>query len=312
MKALEAADAELSPMALVATTEHVYVLALVNVVTVSGDVAPDAVCVAPPSLEVQVAVKAVTVSPPSLPAVNATIAELLPSVTPETVGADGFVAATKALDAVDAALSPVEFVATTAQVYVLALVNVVTVNGEVAPDADRVVPPSLEVHVAVNPVIALPPLPLAVKATIPELLPRVRLTNVGACGTVPATKELDAEEATLLPSALVATIVQVYVLACVSEPTVIGDEVPLADCVVPPSLEVQVTVKPVTVSPPSLPAVKATIPESLPRVTPEMVGAEGDPRRRTTSRRSTTGCRRPRWLPPRRRCTSWRWSAKRP
>jgi hypothetical protein len=91
----------------------------------------------------------------------------------------------------------------------LALVNVVTVTGEVAPEAVRVVPPSLEVHVAVNPVIALPPLPLALKATIAALLPRVRLTNVGACGTVPATKGLDAADATLSPSPLVATMVQV-------------------------------------------------------------------------------------------------------
>jgi hypothetical protein len=48
----------------------------------------------------------------------------------------------------------VEFVATTAQLYDLAAVNVVPVRGEVAPDADRVVTPSLDVHVAVKLVMA--------------------------------------------------------------------------------------------------------------------------------------------------------------
>jgi hypothetical protein len=78
------------------------------------------------------------------------------------VDAAGFVAATNDADAVDAALSPDALVAITEQVYVLALVNVVTVRGEVAPDAERVVPPSLDVHVAVKLVIAVPPVPLAV------------------------------------------------------------------------------------------------------------------------------------------------------
>ena len=47
---------------------------------------------------------------------TATIAELSPRVTPETVGAAAVVPATKELDATDAALLPIEFVATTAQV----------------------------------------------------------------------------------------------------------------------------------------------------------------------------------------------------
>src|SRR5947199_409418 len=115
----------------------------------------------------------------------------------------------KALEAADAGLLPMALVATTAHVYVLAFVNVVTVTGEVAPDADWVAPPSLDVAVAVKPVIALPPVPLAVNATIAELLPRVRLTNVGAAGTVPATKALDAVDAALSPRLFVATTVQV-------------------------------------------------------------------------------------------------------
>ena len=161
-KELEADDAGLTPSALVAMTVQVYVLAFVSVPTVTGEVAPDADRVVPPSLDVHVAVKEVTAAPPSLPAVKATMPALLPSVTPVMVGADGFVAATNDADAVDAALSPDALVATTEQVYVFALVNVVTVSGEVAPDADRVVPPSLDVQVAVKLVMAVPPLPLAV------------------------------------------------------------------------------------------------------------------------------------------------------
>ena len=88
-------------------------------------------------------------SPPSPFDVNVTTAELLPPPTPEMLGADGAVAATKELDAVDAALSPVVFVATTVHVYVFELVNEATVIGEVPCDADWVVPPSLDAHVAV-------------------------------------------------------------------------------------------------------------------------------------------------------------------
>jgi hypothetical protein len=161
-KELDADDAGLAPSALVATTVQVYVLALVSVPTVTGEVAPDADRVVPPSLEVQVAVNELTAAPPSPPAVKATMPALFPSVTPVMVGADGFVAATNAADAVDAALSPAALVATTEHVYVLPFVNVVTVSGEVAPDADRVVPPSLEVQVAVKLMIAMPPVPLAV------------------------------------------------------------------------------------------------------------------------------------------------------
>ena len=84
-----------------------------------------------------------------------------------------------------------------------------TVMGEVVPDADSVAPPSLEVHVAVKPVIALPPLPLAVNATIAELAPRVTPDNVGASGIVPATKLLEAVEAALSPRPFVASTVQV-------------------------------------------------------------------------------------------------------
>ena len=89
------------------------------------------------------------------------------------------------------------------------MVSDATVTGEVAFDADWVVPPSLDVHVAVKPVMALPPLPFAVNATIAELVPRVTPVRDGATGTVPATKELDAAEAALFAIELLATTLHV-------------------------------------------------------------------------------------------------------
>jgi hypothetical protein len=106
------------------------------------------------------------VSPPSLPAVNATIPESLPRVTPEMVGAEGRSAATNDVDAFDGGLSATALVATTAQVYVLPFVSEATVIGEVESVADSVGLPSLDVQVAVKPVIGLPPVPLDVKATV--------------------------------------------------------------------------------------------------------------------------------------------------
>jgi len=243
--------------------------------TVTGDVAPDAVWVVPPSLEVHVAEKLVIVAPPSLFAVKATMPALLPRVTPVTLGAAGAEAATKELEAVEAGLSPVPLVAITVQVYVFAFVSVVTVSGEVAPEAVRVVPPSLEVQVTVKPVMALPPLPFAVKATIAAFVPRVTPVNDGAAGTVPARSELEAEEAELVPMPFVAVTVQVYVLPLVRVVTVIGELPPVAVRVVPPSLDVQVTAKTVTVAPLLLPAVNVTTAELLPPPTPVMLGAEG-------------------------------------
>src|SRR5207248_2176149 len=98
--------------------------------------------------------------------VNATIAEFEPCVTPVTVGALGVVAATNELVALDAALSPIVLVATAVQVYVLPFVSVVTLSGDDAPVVERVVPPSLETHVTVKLVTAMPPLPLAVNVTL--------------------------------------------------------------------------------------------------------------------------------------------------
>ena len=93
------------------------------------------------------------------------------------------------------------------------LVSELTVMGEVVAVPVCVVPPLLEVQVAVYPVMALPPLlALAVKATEAELDPRVTTAlvgAVGAVGTAPATKLDEAAEAALFPTALVASTVQV-------------------------------------------------------------------------------------------------------
>ena len=89
------------------------------------------------------------------------------------------------------------------------LVRELTVIGEVAPDADCVVPPSLDVHVAVKPVIALPPALLAVNETVAELFPDVVADSDGADGALAATKELDADDAGLLAIELVAMTLQV-------------------------------------------------------------------------------------------------------
>jgi hypothetical protein len=248
---------------------------LVSEATVIGDTAPDAVWVTPPPLEVHVAVNAVMVSPPLPLAVNATIAELLPRVTPVTVGAGGVVAATNEADAVDAALLPKAFVASTVQVYVLLLLREATVIGEEAPDADCVVPPSLDAQVAVKPVIALPPLPFAVNATIAVLFPRVTPVTLGATGTVPATNEVEAADALLSPKLFVATTVQLYVLLLVREATLIGEDAPDTVCVAPPSLDVQVALYAVMVSPLLPFAANATVTELLPRVTPVTLGAGG-------------------------------------
>jgi hypothetical protein len=87
--------------------------------------------------------------------------------------------------------------------------NEPTVIGDVVSDADCGSPPSLEVHVTVKLVIALPPFDPAVNPTVAELEPRSTVVRLGAPGTVATTKELDAVDAALSPKSLVATAVQV-------------------------------------------------------------------------------------------------------
>jgi hypothetical protein len=87
-------------------------------------------------------------------------------------------------------------------------------------------------------------------------LPPVALTLVGAPGTVAGTTELLVAEAVLVPTALLAVTVNVYVVPLVSPVMTIGDEPPVA--VNPPTFDV--TVYPVIVEPPLLPgAVNETV-----------------------------------------------------
>jgi len=111
--ALEAAPL---PMMLVARAVHVYGSPLVSELTTMGEVAPLFDSKAPPLLEVQVAVKPVMALPPSLPAVKATDAPLLASVTEVIVGALGGTAARMLDEGADAGLLPTALVARTVQV----------------------------------------------------------------------------------------------------------------------------------------------------------------------------------------------------
>jgi hypothetical protein len=86
----------------------VYAVPFVKLETVIGD-AP--VPVNEPGEDV--AVYAVTVFPPVAPAVYATVALPLPAVAVPIVGACGIVVATMLLDALEAALAPIELVAVT-------------------------------------------------------------------------------------------------------------------------------------------------------------------------------------------------------
>jgi hypothetical protein len=175
---------------------------------VIGDAAPDAVFVAPPSVEVQVTTLLVIASP-FADVVNATIAELEPRVTPVIVGVEGAVAATNEFESCDAELLPEMFVATTAHEYVFAFVSAETVIGDEPPDADFCVPPSLDVHVTVNKVIGLPPVAFGVNATVAELEPRVTAPMLGAVGTVPAVNDVDAADEPLVPRPFVAVTAHV-------------------------------------------------------------------------------------------------------
>ncbi len=82
-------------------------------------------------------------------------------------------------------------------------------SGELGPDAAPVIPPSLEVHVAVNARIGLPWLLLAVKATVRAPLPFVTPVRVGAAGAAAGTVGNEAREFGLVPISLVAVTVQV-------------------------------------------------------------------------------------------------------
>jgi hypothetical protein len=147
------ADARPVPREFVPATLHVYVLPVVRPDTVIGLDPPPCAAVAPPSLEVQVAVKPEVAAPLFAPAVKLTdappVAFVVDPVTAATaVGAAGDPTITAA-EAVEAVPGPTAFVAVTVQVYVRAVVSAVTVIGLAAPELEPVTPPLLEVQVAV-------------------------------------------------------------------------------------------------------------------------------------------------------------------
>ncbi len=145
--------------------------------------------------------------------------------------------------AVDAGDAPTTFVAVTLHVYDLPLDRLVTEIGDVPPLADRVVPPSPEVHVAVYPVTLVPPSSVgAVNDTLVAWLAGSdAVTPVGDPGTVVGTaREAEGVDARDVPTELVAVTLHVYARPFERPTTLIGDPAPLADLVVPPLLDSQV------------------------------------------------------------------------
>jgi len=134
------------------------------------------------------------------------------------------------------------------------------------------------VEVAVNVDIAAPPVAPDVYVTVALALPPVAVPIVGACGTVVAVMLLVAEDAALVPEALVAVTVNVYEVDDCKPVTVRGEDAPVA--VYPPTLDV--TVKEVAAAP--APAVNVTVAEPLLYARPEpafvavpIVGTPGAP-----------------------------------
>jgi hypothetical protein len=163
-------------------------------------------------------------APPSFAGtVNATETVVLPRVAVPIVGASGTVAGVTLFDAADKAPSPIAFVARTLHVTAVPFVKPVTTIGDAVPET-LCVP-----HVAVNPVIAEPPvLAGPVNAIDTVVLPRVAVPIVGAPGTVAGVTLFDAADDAPLPFTFVARTVQVTAVPFVRPVTVIGEAVPVA------------------------------------------------------------------------------------
>ena len=97
---------------------------------------------------------------------------------------------------------------------------------EPAPLAVPISPPGEEVAVYV--VIDAPPVEPAVYATVAVVFPLVTAPIVGACGTVVAVTEDDAELADVVPALFVAVTAYVYPVEDCNPVTIIGELVPLA------------------------------------------------------------------------------------
>jgi hypothetical protein len=157
--------------------------------TAIGLVAALPVLVTPPLLDVQVAVLLVIGTPFAAPSVNDTLSgPVAVVVEPETaftaVGAAGATATITAFDAADAGPVPTPLVAWTWQVYVLPSVRPLTTIGLLGPLATPVVPPLLDVQVAVKLVMGRPLVVPAVNGTLRPAPDRVTVPIVGALGTV--------------------------------------------------------------------------------------------------------------------------------
>src|SRR5258708_23963830 len=110
--------------------------------------------VAPPLVDVHLAVLFVITLPLLEPFLNDTIIGTLgdgsePETALTAVGAAGATAGTIEFDGPEAGPLPTPFVAATTQVYVLPRVTPLTMIGLAEPLADPVVPPLPDVHVAV-------------------------------------------------------------------------------------------------------------------------------------------------------------------
>ena len=128
---------------------HLYLLPAVRWVTLKGDAAPAFVRVAPPLLDLHLAVYPVIARPLLAPALNDTLREPEATLTAlRWVGAPGEPTITAA-DGEDAGPVPRALVALTVHVYLLAVVRCVTVKGDAAPAFVLVAPPLLDLHLAV-------------------------------------------------------------------------------------------------------------------------------------------------------------------
>jgi hypothetical protein len=230
-------------------------LPTVRAVTVIGAaVAPACVpvFVTPPFDDAHVAVWEVIAEPLFAPMVNDTLICPAATFTADTpVGGAGEPTIT-GNDATDAKPAPRAFVALTVHVYDLPVVTAATVIGAaVAPTCVPVfvTPPFDDTHVAVCEVIAALLFAPSTNVTTNEPVavvvePDLATTAVGAAG-VPTITGNEATETALVPTALAAFTVHVYVLAVVTAATVIGAAVAPA-CVpvlsTPPFDDVQVAV----------------------------------------------------------------------
>jgi hypothetical protein len=151
------------------------------------------------------------------------------------VGAPGAVAGVTELLALETELVPSAFVAVTVNVYACPLVRPVTVMGDEPPVAVK--PPIFEVTVYV--VITEPPFETgALNEMVACPFPETATTEVGAPGVVAGVTALLVEDCVLVPAALVAVTVKVYVVPLLRPVTVIG-ELP-AYATNPPVFEVTV------------------------------------------------------------------------